>query len=164
MVPSQSKADAWSRDHTFGLIDRFPIDVTADVVILLASALATKVGWFTDFDVVPADRLPGPWGDRLKPGMKAIAISRDLIPKGLTHDTEVTIEGLDGTYRVLDKMNRRWARKIDIFMGHDRPRASRAKRWMSGPYRSPPTAGARTTNPAPSHGTQGFGGCPVVAA
>lgn len=63
------------------------------------------------------------WGDQLKPGIKAIAVSRDLIPKGLTHGTKVTIEGLDGEYRVLDKMNRRWTDKIDIFMGHNRQRA-----------------------------------------
>ena len=59
------------------------------------------------------------WGDQLEPGMKAIAVSRDLIPMGLDHETEVTIEGLDGTYVVRDKMNKRWDEKIDIFMGLD---------------------------------------------
>ena len=63
------------------------------------------------------------WGDRLKPGMKAIAVSRDLIREGLEHGTEVRIEGLDGTYVVRDKMNRRWQRKIDIYMGRDRAAA-----------------------------------------
>lgn len=56
------------------------------------------------------------WGDQLKPGMKAIAVSRDLIKAGLTHRTEVQIEGLSGTYMVLDKMNKRWKEKIDILM------------------------------------------------
>lgn len=59
------------------------------------------------------------WGDRLKPGMKAIAVSRDLIDEGLTHKTEVRIEGLDGTYIVRDKMNKRWEKKIDVFMGEN---------------------------------------------
>ncbi len=59
------------------------------------------------------------WGDQLEPGMKAIAVSRDLIPMGLDHETEVTIEGLDGTYIVRDKMHKRWEEKIDIFMGTD---------------------------------------------
>lgn len=59
------------------------------------------------------------WGDTLEPGMKAIAVSRDLIDKGLTHGTEVTIEGLPGTYIVRDKMNKRWEDKIDIYMGTD---------------------------------------------
>lgn len=60
------------------------------------------------------------WGDRLKPGMKAIAVSRDLLPMGLTHRKEVNISGLEGTYLVLDKMNKRWTKKIDIYMGNDK--------------------------------------------
>lgn len=56
------------------------------------------------------------WGDQLEPGMKAIAVSRDLIKIGLTHETEVRIDGLPGTYRVLDKMNKRWTDHIDILM------------------------------------------------
>ena len=63
------------------------------------------------------------WGDQLEPGMKVIAVSRDLIDEGLTHGTEVQIEGLEGTFVVRDKMNRRWEQKIDIFMGRDRKRA-----------------------------------------
>lgn len=59
------------------------------------------------------------WGDHLKPGMKAIAVSRDLIKMGLKHNTKVKIEGLPGTYLVKDKMNKRWKRKIDIYMGTD---------------------------------------------
>jgi 3D (Asp-Asp-Asp) domain-containing protein len=59
------------------------------------------------------------WGDTLKPGMKAIAVSRDLIDSGLTHNTEVFIEELDQTFLVKDKMNRRWTKKIDIYMGID---------------------------------------------
>jgi 3D (Asp-Asp-Asp) domain-containing protein len=59
------------------------------------------------------------WGDTLEPGMKCIAVSHDLIPEGLSYDTKVKIEGLPGTYRVLDKMNRRWTQRIDIYMGND---------------------------------------------
>ncbi|WP_367270023.1 3D domain-containing protein [Salinisphaera sp.] len=59
------------------------------------------------------------WGDRLKPGMNAIAVSRDLIKKGLTHGTKVRIKGLPGVYIVRDKMASRWKNKIDIYMGRD---------------------------------------------
>jgi 3D (Asp-Asp-Asp) domain-containing protein len=59
------------------------------------------------------------WGDELEPGMKCIAVSRDLIAKGLGHNTEVTIKGLSGTYTVLDKMNERYSNAIDIYMGVD---------------------------------------------
>ncbi len=72
------------------------------------------------------------WGDRLVPGMKAIAISRDLLKKhGLSYGDRVKIkshdgEYLDGEYIVLDKMNSRWRKKIDIYMGKD---VRKAKRW-----------------------------------
>lgn len=66
------------------------------------------------------------WGDTLKEGMKCIAVSRDLIDSGLTHNTEVTIKGLPGTYRVNDKMNKRWTKKIDIYMGRN---PEKAKNW-----------------------------------
>ena len=63
------------------------------------------------------------WGDTLRPGMKSIAVSRDLIKMGLDHNTEVKIKGLDGNYKVLDKMNKRWEKKIDIYFGLDREKA-----------------------------------------
>jgi len=63
------------------------------------------------------------WGDTLKPGMKAIAVSRDLIDSGLTYGTEVRIDRLPGVYTVRDKMNARWRKKIDIYMGNSREEA-----------------------------------------
>lgn len=64
------------------------------------------------------------WGDRLRPGMKVIAVSRDLLKKyGLKHKDKVKISGLEGEYLVLDKMNKRWRKKIDIYMGKDRRKA-----------------------------------------
>jgi 3D (Asp-Asp-Asp) domain-containing protein len=59
------------------------------------------------------------WGDVLRPGMRAIAVSRDLIALGLGHRARVRIEGFDGEFLVLDKMAKRWKRKIDIYMGED---------------------------------------------
>jgi len=66
------------------------------------------------------------WGDMLKPGMKSIAVSRDLIKLGLSHQQEVRIKGFEGTFRVLDKMNKRWKNKIDIYMGKD---VQKAREW-----------------------------------
>tara|TARA_R100001369_G_scaffold55287_1_gene82143 strand:+ start:1486 stop:1947 length:462 start_codon:yes stop_codon:yes gene_type:complete len=59
------------------------------------------------------------WGDILEPGESAIAVSRDLIKMGLDHNEETEIDGLPGTYIVKDKMNKRWKKKIDIYMGLD---------------------------------------------
>ncbi|MEO8932960.1 MAG: hypothetical protein ABI295_01530 [Xanthomarina sp.] len=59
------------------------------------------------------------FGDSLKPGLKYIAVSRDLQALGLTYDTPVKIEGFEGVYLVKDKMHSRWVNKIDIYMGTD---------------------------------------------
>lgn len=66
------------------------------------------------------------WGVRLKPGMKAVAISRDLLQKGFKKGTRIKIQGLTGEYIVLDKMHRRWRNKIDIYMGND---VKAARKW-----------------------------------
>lgn len=63
------------------------------------------------------------WGDTLKHGMKAIAVSRDLLDSGLTYKQQVEISGLEGKYTVLDKMNYRWEKRIDIYMGNNRDSA-----------------------------------------
>jgi 3D (Asp-Asp-Asp) domain-containing protein len=67
------------------------------------------------------DRDPkiGAWGDHIMPGMKAIAVSRDLLLLGLDRGTRVRIRGLQGDYIVLDRMSSRWERRIDIYMGDD---------------------------------------------
>lgn len=66
------------------------------------------------------------FGDSLKPGLKYIAVSRDLQALGLDYNTPVKIEGLEGTYLVKDRMHSRWKNKIDIYMGTD---VKAAKHW-----------------------------------
>ena len=66
------------------------------------------------------------FGDSLKPGLRYIAVSRDLLDSGLVHNTLVKIEGFDSLYIVKDKMNRRWRKRIDIYMGVD---VKKAKKW-----------------------------------
>jgi len=85
-----------------------------------ASAYTSRVGETDSTPNIAA------WGDTLRPGMKSIAVSRDLIKMGLTHNQEVRIEGFEGTFRVLDKMHYRWKKKIDIYMGNN---VQKAKQW-----------------------------------
>ncbi|WP_045474136.1 3D domain-containing protein [Winogradskyella sp. PG-2] len=66
------------------------------------------------------------FGDSLKPGMRYIAVSRDLLDSGLVHNTKVKLDGFDSLYIVKDKMNRRWRKRIDIYMGID---VKKAKQW-----------------------------------
>jgi len=66
------------------------------------------------------------WGDTLKPGMKSIAVSRDLIKMGLIHNTMVRIDTFPDTFYVKDKMHWRWSNRIDIYMGKD---LKKAREW-----------------------------------
>jgi len=65
-LPGQAELDRWAREHTFGLIDRFPISGD-DLYLVLATALATKVSWQVPFDLAPAASLgaTSPWAARL---------------------------------------------------------------------------------------------------
>ncbi|WP_343486317.1 hypothetical protein [Allomuricauda sp. d1] len=86
-----------------------------DWVALEVTATAyNSVPWQTDGKPTLAA-----WGDTLKPGMKAIAVSRDLIKRGLTHNTMVKIDTFPDTFYVKDKMHRKWRKKIDIYMGNN---------------------------------------------
>ncbi|WP_456393340.1 LysM peptidoglycan-binding domain-containing protein [Nitratifractor sp.] len=74
------------------------------------------------------DRTPfiAAWNNRIRPGMKIIAVSPDLIRRyGITNGTKVKISGLPGIYVVRDKMHPKWRRKIDIYMGTNRRKALR---------------------------------------
>lgn len=89
-------------------------------IVVMASAYTSTPGETNSNPSLTA------WGDKLEPGMKAIAVSRDLIKMGLSHKKKVRIDGLKGTYIILDKMNKRWEKKIDIYMGLD---AEKAREW-----------------------------------
>jgi hypothetical protein len=67
-LPDQSALDAWAREHTGGLIERFPLEVRPETLLILASALATKVSWAEPFQVADAAQLgPGStWAGRLR--------------------------------------------------------------------------------------------------
>ena len=66
------------------------------------------------------------WNNRIRPGMKIIAVSRDLLYRyGLKNGSKVKISGLRGYYTVRDKMNKRYRKRIDIYMGVNRRKALR---------------------------------------
>lgn len=77
----------------------------------------------TAFNSLPkqgqGDPSVGAWGDRITPGMNAIAVSADLLWIGLNRGTRVRIEGLSNEYVVLDRMPAKWKKRIDIYMGND---------------------------------------------
>ena len=97
-----------------------PVEIW-DSLVVSASAFNTTLA-----QTGPGNPTISAWGDTIKPGMNVIAVSRDLIKRGLTHNTPVVIEGLDGVFLVKDKMHYRWNNKIDIYMGND---VAKARQW-----------------------------------
>jgi len=59
------------------------------------------------------------YGIRLRPGMRVVAVSRDLEKLGLQKGARLRISGLDGEWTVGDRMHERWTRRIDVYMGLD---------------------------------------------
>jgi len=90
-----------------------PATPELQVLVVRASAYNSRHG---QTDSTPSI---GAWGDRLRPGMRVIAVSRDLLERGLVRGQRVRIRGLEGEYVVLDRMPSRWRQKIDIYMGND---------------------------------------------
>ena len=66
------------------------------------------------------------FGQRLHPGMRIVAISRDLEARGLHDGVRLTIDGLEGEWEVGDRLSDEWRERIDIFMGTD---VGAARRW-----------------------------------
>jgi 3D (Asp-Asp-Asp) domain-containing protein len=70
----------------------------------------------------------GAWGDRLSRtprGVRAAAVSRDLLCRGYSRKQRFRIEGMAGEFLVLDTMSARWKQRVDIYMGKDRRAAKR---------------------------------------
>lgn len=90
--------------------------------------------WATAYNSTDAqtDATPhhGAWGDALdeavKPGLRVIAVSPDLLQKGLRRGQRVRIHGLKGEFIVLDKMPGRWKNRIDLYMQYD---VRAARKW-----------------------------------
>jgi hypothetical protein len=66
-LTTQAALDDWARRHTFGLIERFPIELDPSVYLVIATALATRVSWQQPFDLAPASALgpSSPWATEL---------------------------------------------------------------------------------------------------
>lgn len=66
-LTDQAALDDWARRTTLGLIDRFPVELTDETLLMLGTALATKISWAQPFDVAPASALGphSPWAGTL---------------------------------------------------------------------------------------------------
>ncbi|MER7444430.1 serpin family protein [Micromonospora avicenniae] len=67
-LPEQAALDAWARERTMGMIEKFPLTVEPDTLLVMATALATRITWASPFQVASADALgPGSaWAGELR--------------------------------------------------------------------------------------------------
>lgn len=61
-LTDQAALDRWAAEGTDGLIEKFPLQLNPDILMVLASALATRVKWVEPFDSRRRN------GDRREPG------------------------------------------------------------------------------------------------
>ncbi|WP_319945361.1 serpin family protein [Nocardia macrotermitis] len=68
-LTGQPALDAWADRHTRGLIDRFPLDVQPDTLLILATAIVAKTAWRTPFHDDVLEPESGPWAGHRGPGL-----------------------------------------------------------------------------------------------
>lgn len=63
-------------------------------------------------------------GERLRPGMRALAVSQDLFEAGLDFGTRVQVDG-HGEWTVLDRLPDGRRKSVDLYFGLDEAAALR---------------------------------------
>lgn len=56
-LPTQPAADAWAAEMTGGLIDKFPLTIDTQTLLVLASTLACAVSWWSPFETAEVNEL-----------------------------------------------------------------------------------------------------------
>jgi 3D (Asp-Asp-Asp) domain-containing protein len=98
----------------------------------------TAVAYTLDDDQTDDSEDIGAWGDELDDEAKIIAVSRDLLAMGLKRGTKVRIKGKPGEYIVMDLMNKRWTKRIDILMEDEDDAFRWGKRKVTISWKGPP--------------------------
>ncbi|MFD0361089.1 serpin family protein [Nocardia sp. GCM10030253] len=91
----QGALDEWADKHTGGLIEKFPLRIDRDTVLVLATALAAKTTWETPFDAVELAFETGPWHRHRGPGLERVTsrLADASILHGPTPITRVVVTG-----------------------------------------------------------------------
>ena len=92
----QPVLDAWARERTGGLIEKFPIETGPHLAITLATALALRTTWvrrFSDEALVPSS---GPWQGTRLAGLKRTTPDLDDLVVATTPAGEITATRIEG--------------------------------------------------------------------
>ncbi|MBK3581753.1 proteinase inhibitor I4 serpin [Streptomyces sp. MBT65] len=96
---SQRALDAWAAERTDGLVERMPVALDQDVLMVLASALALRTEWPRPFSELMLRPDAGPWQGRQLTGLRRTGVRLDRAgvasgPRGRV--TEVKVPGDNG--------------------------------------------------------------------
>lgn len=92
----QPKLDAWARENTRGLIDRFPVETHPELMLILATAVALRTTWtrsFSDEALVPKG---GAWAGQRLAGLQRTTRELDDVRTARTPAGAVTLTRIEG--------------------------------------------------------------------
>ncbi|MFM8856298.1 MAG: serpin family protein [Actinomycetota bacterium] len=107
-LTDQAALDRWADEQTGGLIDKFPLEITQETLLVLASALTARVRWRTPFEGYPRVRAetwpddPGPADQqslsRTTSNLSIAAVLDDVVTRVVVEgDGDVDVHLLLGT-------------------------------------------------------------------
>jgi serine protease inhibitor len=98
LAGDKAKLDAWAAEHTDNLIREMPIDVTADLAVVLASALSLRTTWVRAFKEQIKSVYDGPWAggswhwlERTDAALDAVRVYDGLTVVTVTGDADVDV-------------------------------------------------------------------------
>jgi len=94
-LTDQAALDRWASEETGGLIEEFPLEVTAGIVLILASALAARVKWRNPFDASPRGSRVS-WDDPGEPDQQWLSRTTYDLAEAAVLDgavTRIVVEG-----------------------------------------------------------------------
>lgn len=161
----QARLDGWAAEHTDGLIQRMPIDVTPDLAVVLASALSLRTTWVRPFTEQVNRPAAGPWTggswhwlERTDRDLDTIRRYDDPAAGALS---VITVQG-DADVDVLLGVGAPQAQQADVLAGllaaAAQPDAGRSGRDLLGAAQSGEGGGARSGQGGAGQGGAGQSG------
>ncbi|MBF6332126.1 serpin family protein [Nocardia transvalensis] len=94
-LTGQEALDAWAARHTDGLIRRFPLQLTPQELMVLATAVVARTAWLQPFHDDVLEPQDGPWRGHRGPGLSRDSKRLDdaAILAGPTPVTRVVVRG-----------------------------------------------------------------------
>lgn len=93
----QPALDAWAARETAGLIERMPIEVDAETLMVLATALMVRTTWRAAFEDGPYSVPAGPWASRVIAALSRRTADLQPLAVAATPSGLITTLAVEGT-------------------------------------------------------------------